>query len=159
MVFMPSACVTVNTFIYMCAVCVSGVSGCATHACIWCVCLRKLHMYACVCVSPRPPPFRLEASGMVPQRSGFFSRWDVASVFKGHHAKPLHYLSAISYQFVCLIDFFKIKLCLLQGSGWLPFLFPWWKQRRRERPCCQSHSSVRPVERGAGVENWCQISH
>lgn len=45
---------------------------------------------------------------MVLQRSGFFHRLGCngKTAFKGHHATPLHYLPAISYQFVCLIDFF-----------------------------------------------------
>lgn len=34
---------------------------------------------ACVCVCPRPPPFRSEASVMVLQRSGFFRGWYLAA--------------------------------------------------------------------------------
>lgn len=73
------------------------------------VCLSANCTCVCVC---RPAPFRLEASVMVLQRSGLFQRLGCSgkTVFKGHHATPLHYLPAISYQFVCLIDFFVFSL-------------------------------------------------
>lgn len=44
---------------------------CANEAC--------LRVHACVCVFPRPPPFRSEASVMVLQRSGFFRGWYLAA--------------------------------------------------------------------------------
>lgn len=102
------ACMCVRTCKYIhlheCALCVSSLVHMNDTDAMYAVCVPV--QIICVCVSPSPT-FQIRGlrNGSTKVRVFQWLGCNSRLCLKGHHATPLHYLPAISYEFVCLIDF------------------------------------------------------